>query len=126
MAMEISVGTVDGVPVWAPGDALMDSERMGSIRKVSELDAAIRWMILDLKQVTYLSSAGIRSLVKLAKTLNQRKGRVIISGKLRNLSQDHFHGRPCVASANHRLRAQAVRQIASEEARRRPDFKGGD
>ena len=81
MAMEINVGSMDGVLVWSPvGRFGRFRELMPSISDLPELDAAAQWMILDLKQVAYLSSAGIRSLVKLGKLLHQRKGRVVVTG----------------------------------------------
>ena len=115
MAIEISVSTMEGVLVWAPTGRFDASGADGFDRKVSGLDAATRWMILDLKQVTYLSSAGIRSLVKLGKLLHQRKGWVVISGASEFVGQtismaglpSFLHSVPSVP--------EAARLIATEE-----------
>jgi len=115
MAMEIRVDTMEGVPVWAPTGRFDASGADGFDRKVSGLDAATRWVILDLKQVTFLSSAGIRSLVKLGKLLHQRKGRVVISGASEFVGQtmsmaglpSFLHSVPSVP--------EAARLIATEE-----------
>ncbi len=59
MALDITVNTIDGFPVWAPTGRFDASGAEGFDRKISELHTTARWMILDLKQVTFLSSASI-------------------------------------------------------------------
>jgi anti-sigma B factor antagonist len=120
MALEIRVSTIDGVAVWAPTGRFDASGADGFDRKVSELDAATQWMILDMNRVTYLSSGGIRSLVKLGKLLQQRKGRVVISGASEFVGQtmsmaglrSFLHTAPSVP--------EAARLIATEEKAARP------
>ncbi|MBP7653609.1 anti-sigma factor antagonist [Candidatus Dependentiae bacterium] len=48
--------------------------------KVKSIDENYNSIILDLSKVEYLSSAGIRSLLKLQKECNKKKGSVLISG----------------------------------------------
>ena len=77
--MNISTGRQGAVLIaWAEGHVDGSNAQQFHEALESVLNADDRVMALDLSGLTYVSSAGLRIVLLVAKTLQQRRGRLIV------------------------------------------------
>ncbi|MCA1916797.1 STAS domain-containing protein [Methanospirillum hungatei] len=65
-------------------DTTTSSDLEGTL--MEGINQGMRWIILDLSDVRYISSAGIRVFIAAAKTLKEKKGELRFSTPNRNVS----------------------------------------
>nr|MBP9009321.1 STAS domain-containing protein [Methanospirillum sp.] len=65
-------------------DTTTSSDLEGTL--IEGINQGMRWIILDLTDVRYISSAGIRVFIAAAKTLKEKKGELLFSTPNKNVS----------------------------------------
>jgi anti-anti-sigma factor len=86
--MDIRQDTRDGVGIVAPAGRIDSTTSLELERAVAGvLDAGTRRLVIDLEQVAYISSAGLRVLLVTAKRLGGGKGALALCGMNDAVSQ---------------------------------------
>lgn len=78
--LEVRVDVIDSIPVLRLKGRLDSFGASVFDREVSLLSRETKNLIIDVSDVSYLSSLGIRSLIKLEKSLIARSGGIILTG----------------------------------------------
>jgi anti-anti-sigma factor len=86
--MDIHQTTRDGVTVLAPSGRI-DTTTSGrveeSVRRM--VDEGVRELVIDFSNVEYISSAGLRVLLVLAKRMRDLQGRLVLCGMPESVRQ---------------------------------------
>lgn len=86
--MNIQQTTRDGVTVLAPSgriDTTTSAHVDETIRRV--VDEGVRDLVVDFSNVEYISSAGLRVLLVLAKRMRELQGRLVLCGMPESVRQ---------------------------------------
>lgn len=88
--MNIAHERLDGASVFTP-QGRIDGATAGALEAalLAAIDADVPRLVLDLAQVEYMSSAGLRVVVLVGKRLKQRGGRLVLCS-LQPLVQEVF------------------------------------
>ena len=86
--MNIQQTTRDGVTIIAPSGRI-DTTTSGAVEAAirSAVDSGARDLVVDLAAVEYISSAGLRVFLVLAKRLRDLRGRLVLCGMLEPVRQ---------------------------------------
>jgi len=79
--MEMTVDLYDGVTIAGPKGRI-DTAGAGPFadQLADQIRAGARNLLIDLQQVLYISSAGIRALLITARLIDQHQGKLVLSG----------------------------------------------
>lgn len=86
--MNIEQSVLDGITVIAPAGRI-DTTTSGPLEEAirKTVDGGARELLLDLAAVDYISSAGLRVFLVLAKRLRDLKGRLVLCGMTQPVRQ---------------------------------------
>lgn len=77
--MEITVEKQDAVKVFRLNGRLDSNTSMGFEEKIFDaISDGSRQMVIDFKEIDYISSAGLRVILKATKALNREKGKIML------------------------------------------------